>query len=144
MAQQQPVQNLFVYGTLRKGFDNETFSYIDPYVSLLGKASVKGDCFLFNELPALVQKEMKQTISGILYRINDPEAVSWVLMQLDDLKGMRPDNSEIPLYKRTLTKIFFNGEELDAWIYLFNADVAGLPMLASDDISKLLNDQKGG
>ncbi len=132
------VQYLFVYGTLRKGFMENKFPYLCPYISLLGTASVKGDCFQFNDLPALVQEEMKQEIEGILYRINAAEAVSWVLMQLDDLKGMRPDNASTPLYKRSITTISFEGKDIDSWIYLFNGDTKDLPALGNEDIPALL------
>ena len=133
------IQYLFVYGTLRKGISNGTFNYINPYITLQGVAMVKGECYQYKNLPALVSGNLEQDIEGDLYKINDVEAISWVLMQLDDLKGMKPDNSDTPLYKRSVTTVTFENSNIEAWIYLFNGEIAGLPRLESHEIPNLLN-----
>ena len=45
---------------------------------------------------------------------------------------------EKPMYKREVVIAFQNGEPLPAWIYWYNGEVTGLPVIASGDVMDYL------
>ena len=50
----EPVYHLFVYGSLRKGFQSDAYQYISRYFKLCGSAKVKGILFDLGPYPAAV------------------------------------------------------------------------------------------
>jgi len=48
------VYHLFVYGSLRKGFQSEAYEYISRFFTLVGYAKVKGKLFDMGSYPAAV------------------------------------------------------------------------------------------
>ncbi len=49
---------------------------------------------------------------------------------------------EVQLYRREVTEAFVNGQVIHAWIYWYNGDVSGRPVIASGDILEYLRDKK--
>ena len=54
------VYNLFVYGSLRKGFQSNAYEYISRFFTLVGNAKVKGRLVDMGTYPAGVPAEGEQ------------------------------------------------------------------------------------
>ena len=135
-------RNLFVYGSLRSGFNNPAYTYISKYFTLLGNAYVKGKLYQLTEFPAGVPTDDNHLIKGELYTIKVPTECSWAIAQLDDYEGVQAEEDETPLYKRVLTTVQINGVEEQAWIYWYNGSVEGGVLIEGGDLLAYLK-QKG-
>jgi gamma-glutamylcyclotransferase (GGCT)/AIG2-like uncharacterized protein YtfP len=129
---------LFVYGSLRSGFRNPVYAYLTKYFHLMGEAVVKGKLYDLGDFPAAAPTTEEKFISGELYCINNPLEFSWAIGQLDDYEGLNTEEDEIPLYKRVEVIAYKNGEEHKAWIYWYNRDLSGKPVIDSGDLLQYL------
>ena len=74
-------------------------------------------------------------IKGELYKLNKEDDFSWVFGQLDDYEGLDTEQGEQPLYRRELITVSNDdGNVTDAWIYWYNGDVSGKPVITSGDV----------
>lgn len=109
---QEEFYNVFVYGSLKRGFGNH--SYLDGQ-EFLGDAKSVDDNFVMVSLGAFpaVLKDIPSdnlAISGEIYKVNEE-----TLYYLDMLEG----NGS--LYKREKRQfILDNGKKMEAWIYLMS------------------------
>jgi gamma-glutamylcyclotransferase (GGCT)/AIG2-like uncharacterized protein YtfP len=139
-----PDYQLFVYGSLRKGFQHAAYEYIRRYFDFVSEAKVGGILYDMGEFPAAVPGSMERIIVGELYRIREIDELDWALGQLDDYEGINPEEDEPALYRREKTTVLLpDNSQTEAWIYWYNADVNGRPVVASGDVLKYLADRKG-
>jgi gamma-glutamylcyclotransferase (GGCT)/AIG2-like uncharacterized protein YtfP len=122
------VYRLFVYGSLRSGFQSHAYEYISKYFELEGNAKVKGVLNIF--------------ISGELYNIRNENEFNWAIGQLDDYEGVDVAFDEEQLYRRELTDVYYNDQIIPAWIYWFSGDVSGKPVIESGDMLEYLRQKK--
>ncbi len=141
---QQTILPLFVYGSLRSGFQHPAYAYISRYFTLVGKAKVKGQLYDMGEYPAAIAGDAEQLIVGELYQIKDPAEFSWAIAQLDDYEGIFPEPGETALYKREETMVVMdeNGQQEKAWIYWYNGSVEGYPHIACGDLLEYIEQKK--
>lgn len=125
---------VFVYGSLRSGFQSPAYEYISRYFNLFGQAKVKGKLFDTGEYPAAIPVQEDSFIVGELYLIKTENEFSWAIAQLDDYEGVFPEPGEQPLYRREIADIFINDAIVPAWIYWYNGDLQGKPEIGSGDI----------
>lgn len=132
---------LFVYGSLRSGFHHPAYQYISRYFTLLSEGTVKGTLYDMGEYPAAVPDgHTNKYIIGELYRINHPEEFDWAMAQLDDYEGLNTENNERPLYRREMAAVFLVGGGTEqAWVYWFNGDVRGKPIVDSGDVLQYMH-----
>ena len=71
-----------------------------------------------------------------MYRLRDESEFAWAMGQLDDYEGVDAESDEVQLYRRELTDVFINNEVVTAWIYWYNGDVSGRPVITSGDLMK--------
>jgi gamma-glutamylcyclotransferase (GGCT)/AIG2-like uncharacterized protein YtfP len=133
---------LFVYGSLRKGFKSPLYEYISSYFTFLGDARVRGKLFDMGSYPAGVPTRDNTFITGELYKLIRESDFSWVIGQLDDYEGVNVEPDEMQLYRREIAEVFLNGELTHAWIYWYNGDVSGKPLIASGDIFQYMQQKK--
>jgi gamma-glutamylcyclotransferase (GGCT)/AIG2-like uncharacterized protein YtfP len=134
---------LFIYGSLRQGFNNPAFAYISQYFSLIGNATVQGKLVDMGQYPVGVPTTENYTIKGELYKLNNSDEFDWAFEQLDDYEGIHVEANESPLFLRMETKATIqNNETLQCWIYWFNGDVQHKPIIESGDIFDFINSQK--
>jgi gamma-glutamylcyclotransferase (GGCT)/AIG2-like uncharacterized protein YtfP len=130
-----PDYQLFVYGSLRKGFQHAAYAYISRYFDFVSDARVAGLLFDMGEFPAAVPSASGATIVGELYRIREIDELDWALGQLDDYEGVNPEENEPILYRRDKSNILLpDGTTTSAWIYWYNGDTSGRPVIASGDV----------
>ncbi len=125
---------IFVYGSLRKGFHHPAYAYISRYFHLLSEAKVKGVLYDMGEYPAALPATDEKFIIGELYEINNPDELGWAMAQLDDYEGLNAEPGETPLYRREITAVITGQGEIPAWVYWFNGNVSGKPLVESGDV----------
>lgn len=134
---------LFVYGSLRSGFQNSAYEYISRYFNFFGQARVRGRLFDLGDYPAAIPVSSEHFIKGELYKIKNENEFSWAIGQLDDYEGVIVEAGEQPLYRREIVDVYVNDAIVPAWIYWYNCDVASRPVIESGDIPDYLNSRTG-
>jgi len=125
---------LFVYGSLRSGFHHPAFEYISRHFLFVGDGKTKGVVYDIGAFPGALETTLESFIIGEVYAIKNEDEFDWAIAQLDDYEGVEAEDGETPLFKRALTEVYLdNGEKTQAWIYWFNDDVKGKPVIASGD-----------
>lgn len=136
------VYHLFVYGSLRSGFRSPVYEYISRFFTFIGEAKVRGKLFDMGSYPAGIPSNENQFIVGELYNAKQANEFSWAIGQLDDYEGVTVEPDEIQLYRREITEVYSNGQVTHAWIYWYNGDVSGRPVIASGDMLEYLQQKK--
>lgn len=132
----QPDSYLFVYGSLRSGFHHPAYDYITKYFNFVANAKVKGLLYDLGEYPAAAPSGDEVFIIGELYKFKDDTEFNWAIAQLDDYEGLNTEAGETPLFRREITTAYHSDipEETQAWMYWFNGDITGKPLVASGDV----------
>lgn len=129
---------LFVYGSLRSGFNHPAYAYISNHFTLVGSAKVKGKLYDLGSYPAALPTNDENYILGELYQLKEEQEFSWAIGQVDDYEGVNPEPGEAALYIREMTTVYINDTTTHAWIYWYNNDVTGKPLIASGDVLEYL------
>ena len=123
-----------MYGSLRSGFNSDAYQYISRYFSFVANAKVKGKLYDLGEYPAALPTDENVFIVGELYWLKNEEEYNWAIEQLDDYEGLNVEPGEKPLYRREIATIFADGKTAEAWIYWYNNDIEGMPLIESGDV----------
>ena len=126
--------NLFVYGSLRSGFQSHAYEYISRFFTLVGPAKVKGRLVDMGAYPAGIPTDEAHYIIGELYQIKNANEFSWAMGQLDDYEGVNAEEEHERLYGRAVTEVIAGEMTLEAWIYWYLGDISGQPVVESGDI----------
>ena len=140
----QDQHNLFIYGSLRKGFHHATHEYVSKYFSLVSNGKIRGILSDMGEYPVATPCQQEHYIIGELYVINNEDDFTWAMEQLDEYEGLFPeeDEGEQALFRREMTTIFTdNGDIKNAWVYWYNGDISGRPIIASGDVMQYLREK---
>jgi len=133
-AHQEPaVRHLFVYGTLLQGEDNPVRQELDAGTGRIGAATMPGArLYAVDWHPAAVpSSEPSDLVHGEVYLLHDPERV---LEALDCYEGCGPDDPEPRFFRREAWTVeLAGGERVQAWVYLWNRPIDGLPRISSGD-----------
>jgi gamma-glutamylcyclotransferase (GGCT)/AIG2-like uncharacterized protein YtfP len=135
-----PTYHLFVYGSLRKGFESDAYHYISQYFTLIGNGYIKGCLYDLGEYPAAMPAPDGEEcrIVGELYMVKHIDELDWAMAQLDDYEGVDPSYDETSLYRKEVTPVEIEGYTIPAWVYWYNGDVAGMPRVESGDVLEYL------
>ena len=129
---------LFVYGSLRSGFNSDAYQYISRYFALVDNAKVKGVLYDLGDYPAALPTEKDFFITGELYYLKNEEEYNWAMEQLDDYEGLHVEAGERPLYRRDTVTVFTKDKEIKAWVYWYNNAIEGKPRIESGDVLEYL------
>lgn len=125
---------LFVYSSLRKGFQQSAYDYLRRYFTFIGDAKVKGVLYDLGDQPVGTPTEEERYIVGELYKLNI-ENGSFAFGQLDDYEGVNPEEGHSALFRRETGEVMADdGFVTKAWIYWYNGDVSGKPMIECGDV----------
>lgn len=125
---------LFVYGSLRKGFNSDAHNYISKYFSFVADAKVRGKLYDLGDYPAAIPTSENIFITGELYYLKNENEYEWAIEQLDDYEGVYVDEGEKPLYRREQATIILDDKNVVAWMYWYNRNIEGMPLIASGDV----------
>jgi gamma-glutamylcyclotransferase (GGCT)/AIG2-like uncharacterized protein YtfP len=133
---------LFVYGTLRSGLHHPAYDYISNKFILAGEAKVKGKLYDMGDYPAALPTHDEFYIIGELYQLKEDQDFSWAIAQIDDYEGINPEPGESALYRREITTVYAGNQITNAWIYWYNNDVSGKPIIESGDVLQYIQQKK--
>ena len=121
---------LFVYGTLMRGFDHPMAQLLSRSADFIGEARCRGRLYLIRHYPGLVlSDDPGDLVSGELYRLRQPEAL---LREFDMYEACGEGIAEPTEYVRRMLPLTLADEAVsEAWTYIYNWPVAGLPRIAS-------------
>jgi gamma-glutamylcyclotransferase (GGCT)/AIG2-like uncharacterized protein YtfP len=138
MAPQDCTQ-LFVYGSLRQGFNSPAYAYISQYFDLNAHGKIRGCLYDLGNYPAAIPTEEDKWITGELYTIRQADEFDWAIAQLDDYEGVDATEDESGYYARQLTEVKTNDGRLEkAWVYWFTGSTEGKPPIDSGDLLEYL------
>jgi gamma-glutamylcyclotransferase (GGCT)/AIG2-like uncharacterized protein YtfP len=121
---------LFVYGTLMRGFDHPMAQLLSRSADFVGEARCRGRLYLIKHYPGLLlSDDPADIVFGELYRLRQAEAL---LREFDMYEACGEGFAEPTEYVRQMLPVTLDGEAVsEAWTYLYNWPVAGLPRIAS-------------
>ena len=121
---------LFVYGTLMRGFDHPMARLLSRSADFIAPAHCRGRLYLVQHYPGLVESDdADDVVFGELYRLRAPEPL---LRELDIYEACGEGFAEPTEYiRRMLAVTSEDGAASEAWTYIYNWPVTGLPRIAS-------------
>jgi gamma-glutamylcyclotransferase (GGCT)/AIG2-like uncharacterized protein YtfP len=121
---------LFVYGTLMRGFDHPMAQLLSRGADFLGPARCRGRLYLVKHYPGLVLSEdADDVVFGDLFRLRQPDEL---LREFDMYEACGEGFAAPTEYVRQrLAVTGDDGAPSEAWTYVYNWPVEGLPRIAS-------------
>jgi len=122
-------QHLFVYGTL---LPDQAPAEIAPAIRSLREVCsghVHGRLYDLGDYPgAILDPSAETPVHGRLFALPDDPAV---LSAIDAYEGFDSVDPAGSLFSRTHVRVrLSNGQEIDAWMYVYNKDPRGAPQIA--------------
>ena len=121
---------LFVYGTLMRGFDHPMARLLAANADFISEASSQGRLYLVKHYPGLVHADdAADIVHGELFALREADAM---LREFDMYEACGEGFPEPTEYvRRRLAVTLADGSVREAWTYLYNWPVDGLPRIAS-------------
>jgi gamma-glutamylcyclotransferase (GGCT)/AIG2-like uncharacterized protein YtfP len=122
--------NLFVYGTLMRGFEHPMAQLLSRSADLIGEARCQGRLYLVTHYPALVLSgDPADVVFGELYRLRAPNEL---LREFDMYEACGEGFAAPTEYVRQMLSVTLGDEAVsEAWTYVYNWPVAHLTRIAS-------------
>lgn len=127
-------RNLFVYGSLRSGYNHSAHEYVSQHFELVGTANAKGRLYQLENFPAAVPTLDDSYLVGELYKMKEGHSLEQSFLDLDVYEGLFPEEGEIRLFRREITDVCFEGNTIASWIYWYEGDVQTQLLILSGDI----------
>lgn len=123
------LNRLFVYGSLKRGTDHPMHKRMLRFCSFLEPARMKGYLYQLEGYPGAVQTGDDQWIQGELYRIEQAVGLFDLLDGYEECsKAFEPPHE----YTREAVEVITeSGQQLRAWVYLYNFSITGRQRIAS-------------
>jgi gamma-glutamylcyclotransferase (GGCT)/AIG2-like uncharacterized protein YtfP len=121
---------LFVYGTLMHGFDHPMARLLSANADFLGNATCRGRLYLVKHYPGLLlSDDASDIVRGELFRLRAPGEL---LAEFDMYEACGEGFLEPTEYLRRLIEVrLADGATDEAWTYVYNWPVTGLPRIES-------------
>jgi gamma-glutamylcyclotransferase (GGCT)/AIG2-like uncharacterized protein YtfP len=121
---------LFVYGTLMRGFDHPMAQLLSRSADFIGEARCAGRLYLIKHYPGLLRSDdPADIVFGELYRLRQTEAL---LREFDMYEACGEGFTEPTEYVRQMLPVTLGNETgSEAWTYIYNWPVTGLPRIGS-------------
>jgi gamma-glutamylcyclotransferase (GGCT)/AIG2-like uncharacterized protein YtfP len=121
--------HLFVYGTLMRGFDHPMAQLLSRSAEFVGEARCQGRLYLVKHYPGLVlSDDPNEVVFGELFRLRRPVEL---LREFDMYEACGEGFPAPTEYVRQLLPVTLDDGPAQAWTYLYNWPVIGLPRIAS-------------
>ncbi len=142
MKASKPVNSyLFVYGTLRNGFDLPLKKELASELEYIGKSEIKGRLYDIGEYPgAKPSTATDSAIKGDIFRLYHPRKVLKVLDEYEGYDSHDLDGSEYFRTKETVETA--DGKKLKVWVYWYNHPVIGKKRIHGNDYLQYLKQKK--
>jgi gamma-glutamylcyclotransferase (GGCT)/AIG2-like uncharacterized protein YtfP len=125
---------LFVYGTLMRGFDHPMAQLLSRSADFIGEARCRGRLYLVKHYPGLVlSDDPDDVVFGELFRLRQPAEL---LREFDMYEACGEGFPEPTEYVRRMLPVTRDGGNSEqAWTYVYNWPVTALPRIASGRFS---------
>ena len=122
--------NLFVYGTLMRGYVHPMARLFSANAEYLGEATCRGRLYRVKHYPGLVlSDDAGDIVHGELYRLREVEAM---LREFDMYEACGEGFPEPTQYLRQMFSVTLaDGTTSEAWTYVYNWPVADLKRIES-------------
>ncbi len=135
-----PASCIFVYGTLRQGYENPHARRLRAMAKFLGTATMRGELYLctggaFPYPAARYLPEAETLVMGEIYDLNYGEEI---LRELDRYEGVGPEFPEPQEYVRAIVSVLWNGHPCVTWCYLANHPLASSNRIPSGDFTQVV------
>ena len=122
--------HLFVYGTLMRGFDNPMAQLLSRSADFVGEARCRGRLYRVTHYPGLVlSDDADDVVFGELFRLRQPAEL---LREFDMYEACGEGFAEPTEYLRQMLAVTADdGAVSEAWTYVYNWTVDGLPRIAA-------------
>ena len=130
---------LFVYGTLRRGFEHPMADLLARQADFIGRGIFQGKLYNLGSYPGVkTSHRSTDSVVGDVYCLRFPH----LLEQFDRYEGYDPDDPAQSMYlRRTVSITLTNGQTLFAWIYLYNLPIYRYKLIKSGDYLTYLKDR---
>ncbi|MCA0381271.1 MAG: gamma-glutamylcyclotransferase [Bacteroidetes bacterium] len=136
MSKPETCFQLFVYGSLRKGFNSPAYEWMSRYFNWERAGKINGKLYDLGEYPAALPCQEEAYIVGELYSIKNVDEFGYAMAQLDDYEGIHDNEDDGgPLYRRDLVTVYLEGgQTTNAWVYWYARSIEGKPIIPSGDV----------
>lgn len=127
---------LFVYGTLRRGNQNDMAASLERYAEFVTEGWFQGRMYQISYYPGVITSDnVSERVYGEVYRLKD---APYLLRILDDYEECSLNHSQPTEYQRVLAKVLaIDGRVFDpVWIYLYQWPIANQLRVVSGDFMK--------
>jgi gamma-glutamylcyclotransferase (GGCT)/AIG2-like uncharacterized protein YtfP len=131
--------HLFVYGTLRAAFDGPMARWLRQSARLVGPATIDGALYRIADYPGLVAGPSGR-VQGDLFALTDAAAILAVLDDYEECAAHHPQPHE---YRRVAMTVQAADGPVEAWVYLYARDTAGLALVANGDFLACAQERDG-
>lgn len=126
---------LFVYGTLRRNTHNKMHHYLAQQADFIDYANYQGKLYQIDNYPGVIASNSpNDSVQGEVYRLKDS------ISTLDYLDKYEECSIDFPLPTEYVRKIqsvrLARGQNIQAWVYLYNRPTDGLIPIESGDFIK--------
>jgi gamma-glutamylcyclotransferase (GGCT)/AIG2-like uncharacterized protein YtfP len=123
---------LFLYGTLLPGVASGGMQAVIAGLTSVGRATMRGRLYDLGPYPGAVLDDAAESI--VVGQVFELPADPGVLARLDAYEGFEPDRPADSLYLRLRRPATLDdGRTLDGWVYQYNRDPAGAPLVPGGD-----------
>jgi gamma-glutamylcyclotransferase (GGCT)/AIG2-like uncharacterized protein YtfP len=132
------IENLFVYGTLRRGGGAPLSPLLSQHADLVGLGVFQGKLYDLGEYPGVIPStNPTDVVIGEIYALHKDNPI---LAILDEYEGYYPGQPEQSLYLRQVVPISLGrNKRLQAWIYIYNCSVTDYKQISTGDYLHYLN-----
>ncbi len=113
---------IFVYGTLRRGFEHPLASLLEKQAEFIGIGHYQGRLYDLGSYPGVIASDNPlDKVQGDVYQL---DTTTDLLSKLDAYEGFVPQRPDASLYLREVVRISLtDGAVIDSSIYLYNQPV---------------------
>lgn len=115
-------EHLFVYGTLRKGYDLKLKDKVAQLIRYVGQGKVNAELYDLGRYPGAIRSSRGTEVIGDVFELGDPARV---LRALDKYEGIGPDEAASEFIRRRSRVRLRSGKTITAWVYWYNFQPAG-------------------
>lgn len=112
---------LFVYGTLRKGYELKLKNKVKADLQYVGRGKVAASMYDIGKYPGAIQDKSGEEVIGDVFLLNDPPRVLGILDKYEGISKEAEGQDEFIRKKKRIK--LRSGKQLNAWIYWYNRSV---------------------
>ena len=131
---------IFIYGALLSSLNHPMHDVLKRFAKLEGEGHIQAELYDLGQYPAVVLSENPvNRVKGEIYKISGSEKL---LPVLDQYEGCNDNFPEPFQYLRRVVKVQGDdGTNVEAWVYLYNWDIARHTYIESGDYKKYVGER---